>query len=91
MNIYVGNLVREVTEHDLKEAFKNYGEVISVKIIKDPYSGESKGFGFVEMPNNAQARKAMNELSGTSLKGKPIRVNEARPRTQNRYGNQRRW
>ena len=91
MNIYVGNLERGVNENDLKEAFENYGEVIAVKIIKDIYSGESKGFGFVEMPNHAHARKAMDELSGKELKGKPIKVNEARPRKQNRPGNQRRW
>jgi len=87
MNIYVGNLEREVTEDELKQAFEKFGEVSSVKIVKDMYSGESKGFGFVEMPNNAHALNAMNELSGTILKGRTIRVSEARPRrSQSRRG-----
>jgi len=80
MNIYVGNLERGVTEDELKQAFEKFGEVSSVKIIKDMYSGESKGFGFVEMPNNAQALDAMKGLSGTDLNGRTLKLSEARPR-----------
>lgn len=79
MNIYVGNLATDVTEDDLKKAFEAFGEVSSVKIIKDMFSGFSKGFGFIEMPGKQQAQKAMDELNGHDLKGKPMRVNEARP------------
>ena len=87
MNIYVGNLEREVTEDELKQAFEEFGEVASVKIIKDMYSGQSKGFGFIEMPNNAHALNAMKEVSGKVMNGRPIRVSEARPRrSQSRHG-----
>lgn len=87
MNIYVGNLEREVTEDELKQVFESMGEVSTVKIIKDMYSGESKGFAFVEMPANAQAQKAMSELNGNMMNGRPIRVSEARPRrSQGRRG-----
>ena len=83
MNIYVGNLSYEVTEEDLKEAF---GEVESVKIIKDNYTNKSKGFGFVEMSNNADAQSAINALNDKELKGQTLKVNTARPRTENRGG-----
>jgi len=84
MNIYVGNLSYEVTEEDLQKAFEAFGQIESVKIIKDNYSGRSKGFGFVEMPNNADAQSAINGLNDKELKGRTITVNTARPRTENR-------
>ena len=86
MNIYVGNLSHEVTEEDLKQAFEAFGEVESVNIIKDRFSGESRGFGFVEMPAQAEAQSAINDLNGTELKGRTLNVNEARPRTERRGG-----
>jgi len=86
MNIYVGNLSNEVTEQELQEAFEAFGEVSSANIIKDRYSGESKGFGFVEMPQKSQAQSALDELNGKELKGKTLTVNEARPRFEGRKG-----
>jgi len=86
MNIYVGNLSHEVTEEDLQKAFEDFGQTESVKIIKDNYSGRSKGFGFVEMSNNADAQSAINGLNDKELKGKTLKVNTARPRTENRGG-----
>jgi RNA recognition motif-containing protein len=86
MNIYVGNLSYEVTEEDLQEAFGVFGQIESVKIIKDTYSGRSKGFGFVEMANNADAQSAINGLNDKELKGRTLKVNTARPRTENRGG-----
>jgi RNA recognition motif-containing protein len=80
MNIYVGNLAREITEQELQSEFAQFGEVSSCRIIKDRFSGESRGFGFVEMPSQEQAEKAINSLSGKELKGKQITVNQARPR-----------
>jgi RNA recognition motif-containing protein len=80
MNIYVGNLSFDTTEDDLRNTFSSYGTVSSVAIIKDKFSGESRGFGFVEMANNAEAQKAINELGGTELNGRTLNVNEARPR-----------
>lgn len=80
MNIYVGNLPRNVSESELKEAFQAYGEVATASIIKDKYSGESRGFGFVEMPNREEAEKAIAALNGQELKGRALTVNEARPR-----------
>jgi RNA recognition motif-containing protein len=81
MNIYVGSLSRDVTEADLREAFQAFGEVTSASVIKDKYSGESRGFGFVEMPNRAEAQAAISGQNGKSLKGRTVTVNEARPRT----------
>ena len=86
MNIYVGNLSYEVTEEDLEKAFEAFGQIESVKIIKDNYSGRSKGFGFVEMPNNADAQSAINGLNEKELKGRKVKVNTAHPRTENRSG-----
>jgi RNA recognition motif-containing protein len=84
MNIYVGNLSNEVTEEDLKQAFETFGEVESVKIIKDKYTNRSKGFGFVEMASKAEGQSAIDGLNGKELKGKAVNVNEARPRTESR-------
>jgi RNA recognition motif-containing protein len=81
MNIYVGNLAREVTEDDLQEAFSAYGQIQSVAVIKDKFTGESRGFGFVEMPAKAEAQAAIEGLNGNDLKGRALKVNEARPRT----------
>lgn len=81
MNIYVGNLSQDVNEDDLRQAFEALGQVESVNIIKDRFSGESRGFGFVEMPSKDEARKAIDELNGKDLKGKTLNVNEARPKT----------
>jgi RNA recognition motif-containing protein len=86
MNIYVGNLSNNVTEDDLRKAFESFGQVTEIKIIKDRFTSESKGFGFVEMPAKQEAQAAMDELNGSELKGKAITVNEARPRTENRRG-----
>ena len=81
MNIYVGNLSRDLTESELREAFAAFGEVSSASIIKDKFSGETRGFGFVEMPNKDEADKAISTLNGKDLKGRTATVNEARPRT----------
>jgi RNA recognition motif-containing protein len=80
MNIYVGNLDFKVNENDLESLFGQYGEVSSVKIIVDKYSGRSKGFGFVTMDNDDEANKAIQELNGTSHNSRDIVVNEARPK-----------
>lgn len=84
MNIFVGNLAKDVTEQELQALFAECGNVRNVKIIKDLFSGESKGFAFVEMPGNNEAQKAINELNTRELKGKKLVVNEARPREDNR-------
>ncbi|NQT79527.1 MAG: RNA-binding protein [Candidatus Aminicenantes bacterium] len=86
MNIYVGNLPREATEGDLKEAFEAFGEVTSAKIISDKFTGDSRGFGFVEMSNSAEAQAAISGLDGKDLKGSTLKVNEARPRRDDRGG-----
>jgi RNA recognition motif-containing protein len=86
MNIYVGNLSYEATEEDVRLAFEPFGQVESAIIIKDKYSGRSKGFGFVEMPSKDEAQSAIDGLNDTELKGKALNVNEARPRTENRGG-----
>ena len=79
MNIYVGNLNYNLSEDELEKAFSTYGEVASVKIIRDKYTDQSKGFGFIEMANDADAQKAIDELNGTEVKGRELRVNQARP------------
>jgi len=86
MNVYVGNLSFEVNEDDLQQAFSAFGQVATVNIIKDKFSGESRGFGFVDMPAKAEAEAAIAGLNGTELKGRTITVNEARPRTEGRGG-----
>jgi RNA recognition motif-containing protein len=80
MNMYIGNLAHDVTEDDLRNAFSEFGEVSSVKIIIDKFSGRSKGFGFVEMPNNSEADQAIKALNGKVLNGRSIKVNQAKPR-----------
>ena len=86
MNIYIGNLSREVTEEDLRQAFEVFGQVESVTVIKDKFSGESRGFGFVEMPIEAEAQSAINDLNGKELKGREVNVNKARPRSEAHRG-----
>jgi len=81
MKLYVGNLSYEVTDADLRDAFSAHGQVTSAEVVKDKYSGQSKGFGFVEMPSQQEANAAMQALNGNDLKGRSINVNEARPRT----------
>jgi len=81
MNIYVGNLSYQLTSEELREAFEQFGEVSSATVIMDKATGRSKGFGFVEMPDQASGEQAVKELDGAALKGRNIRVNEARPRT----------
>ncbi|MCG6863302.1 MAG: RNA-binding protein [Chromatiaceae bacterium] len=80
MNIYVGNLAYGVTQDELREAFSAYGQVESASLITDKFTGESKGFGFVEMPNNTEADAAIKALNDTSLKGRNMKVNQAKPR-----------
>jgi RNA recognition motif-containing protein len=80
MNIYVGNLSHDVSPEDLRQAFEAHGEVSSVNIIKDKYTGHSRGFGFVEMPNKAESQAAIEDLNGKDLRGQQMNVNEARPR-----------
>jgi RNA recognition motif-containing protein len=79
MNIYVGNLSYEATDETIREAFESFGQVTSARIIKDKYSGQSRGFGFVEMAEQAQAQAAIKSLNGKELMGKQMSVNEARP------------
>ena len=86
MNIYVGNLSWEVTGDDLRNTFEAFGQIESANVIKDKFSGQSKGFGFVEMPSKEEAQAAIRELNGKELKGRNITVNEARPRTEGGRG-----
>jgi RNA recognition motif-containing protein len=80
MNLYVGNLPYGVTEDDLRNAFSEFGVVDSVNVISDKFSGQSKGFGFVEMPDNSEADTAIKALNGTEMQGRNIKVNQAKPR-----------
>lgn len=100
MNIYVGNLSKEVTEDEIKSLFSEYGHIKSVKIIRDMFNQESRGFGFVEMQNLSEGQVAINELNSKDLKGKKLIVSEARAKSDNRkvgntrtsFGNSRkRW
>ena len=84
MNIYVGNLSNDVTDETIRETFESFGEVTSAKVITDKYTGQSRGFGFVEMPEQSQAQTAIKSLNGKELKGKQMSVSEARPRTGDR-------
>src|SRR4030043_2483101 len=86
LNIYVGNLAYEVTEEELREEFSAFGEVASINIIKDKYSGQSKGFAFVEMPTLSQGQAAINGLNTKMLHNRAISVSGARPRTDTRGG-----
>ncbi|MFN3551255.1 MAG: RNA recognition motif domain-containing protein [Endomicrobiia bacterium] len=92
MNIYVGNLPKDVNEEELRQQFIVYGDVSSCTIIKDKFTGESRGFGFVEMPSKEQAQNAISSLNGKEFKGKPITVNEARPKNnRNKRHSANKW
>ncbi len=86
MNIYVGNLSYKASEEELRQAFAAYGQVSSVAIIKDAATGQSRGFAFVEMPNAAEGAAAIAGLNGKELKGRPLKINEARPREERPRG-----
>jgi RNA recognition motif-containing protein len=88
MNIYIGNLSFDTTENQLRQAFEGYGEVSTVNIITDKYSGEPRGFAFVEMSTKSEAIAAINGLNDQELNGRPLKVNEAKPKTEsgNRNG-----
>jgi len=90
MNIYVGNLSWELQEDDLKKAFEEFGQVTSATIIKDKFSGKSKGFGFVEMPEKNEAEAAIRGLNNKELKGRPLKVNEAKPKTEGNFNRESR-
>ena len=93
INIYVGNLPFETREDELRDAFEAYGSVESVRIISDQFTGRSRGFGFVEMPSREEGMKAIEELDSKEMGGRPLKVNEARPRRQghDRGGRESRW
>jgi RNA recognition motif-containing protein len=84
MTIYVGNLSFQMKDDDLKNTFSEFGNVTSAKVISDKYSGRSKGFGFVEMDNDDAGKAAIEALNGKEVQGRPLRVNEARPKEDNR-------
>jgi RNA recognition motif-containing protein len=88
MNIYVSNLSYNTTSESLKELFAESGEVTSANVITDKFTGDSRGFGFVEMPNNAEGQKAIDELNEAEFEGKTINVNVARPRNEGSSGGQ---
>lgn len=89
MRIYVGNLAFSATEDEIRSLFAGFGQVESVSIITDNYTGRSKGFGFVEMPNQEEAAKAIEGLNAKDVKGRPLTVNEARPKTEGSRGGSR--
>lgn len=99
MNLYVGNLPYRITEDQLRDAFAEFGQVSSCTIIKDKVTGQSKGFGFLEMPESSEAESAITQLNGRELMGRKINVNEARPRdnrpaggrSQQAYSSPERW
>lgn len=91
MKIYVGNLSYNVTEDELQTLFAEYGQVTSVSLIKDKFSGQSKGFGFVEMDKQSEAEAAIKQLNGRALNGRSITVNIARPRDDRPHSRPRRW
>jgi RNA recognition motif-containing protein len=89
MKIFIGNLSYDVTEGDLRQAFEAFGQVTSTTVVKDQESHRSKGFGFVEMPEQAEAQSAIAALNGQAFKGRTITVNEARPQSDDRRGRDR--
>ncbi len=82
MNIFVGSLPWSIEEADLRESFEAYGTVDSVKVVTDKFTGRSKGFGFVEMPNDGEAQKAIDELNGATVEGRTIVVNKSEPKPE---------
>ena len=91
MTIFVGNMPWAMTEEDLHQLFKRYGLVASVRIATDRTTGRSRGFGFVEMPDDGEAEAAIAGLNGTTLEGRPLTVNEARPRGGDTRSRRPRW
>jgi RNA recognition motif-containing protein len=91
MNIYIGQLPYNTSEEELKSIFTEYGEVASLNLIKDKFSGQSKGFGFIEMPNNAEADQAIKALNKSMLKGREIKVNQAEERRKKSTFRKRRY
>ena len=91
MNIYVSNIAFNATTQDLRQLFESYGAVDKVSIITDRYTGQSRGFGFVEMPDSAAAKAAIDGLQGKELAGRTLTVNEAKPREPRREPRQARW
>ena len=89
MNIYVGNLAPDVTDDELRQAFEEHGEVSSATVLKDRYTGDSRGFGFVEMQSKSEAIEAIKQVDGKEIKGKRLIVNEARPKQDRRGGKKR--
>ncbi len=89
MNIFIGNLSFNLSEEELKQVFEAYGEVSSAKIITDKQSGRSKGFGFVEMPDDEEANQAIEALNGQSVGGRNVNVNQAKERSNNNNNNRR--
>ncbi|MBN2008889.1 RNA-binding protein [candidate division KSB1 bacterium] len=90
MNIYVGNLPKKTSEEAVRKLFESHGEVTEVKLIKDQFSGDLKGFGFITMPGKADAQKAIQEVNGMELEGRTLIVNEARPRKEKPGGGRNR-
>jgi RNA recognition motif-containing protein len=91
VNIYVSNLAYSATDYDLRQLFESYGEVDTIRIITDRDTGQSRGFGFVEMPDSAAAKAAIHGLQGKALAGRSLTVDEARPREPRREPHQARW
>ena len=91
MNIYVSNIAFNATDDDLRQLFESYGAVDKVSIITDRYTGQSRGFGFVEMPDSAAAKAAIQGVQGTELGGRTLTVNEAKPREPRQQSRQARW
>jgi len=90
MNMYIGNLAYNVTEEDLKGAFAEFGTIESVNIVKDRFSGQSKGFGFVDMPDNSEADRAIKALNGIQIKGRSIKISQSNQKTRGRKKQRRR-
>jgi cold-inducible RNA-binding protein len=90
MNIYVGNLSFETSEDDLRRVFEEFGQVANVTILKDKFSGKSRGFGFVEMPSGEEGQAAVTGLDGKEIQGRALKVNEARPKSEQSDGGDRR-
>ena len=86
MNLYVGNLLFDVTEDDLKAIFEPFGQITEIRLIMDKFTGKSKGFGFIEMPSKDEAQKAITELNGKDMKGRAMTVNEAKPQPERSGG-----
>ena len=89
MNIYVGNLSYQSTEEDVEAAFAGYGKIDAVRVIADPYTGRSRGFAFVEMSDDTEAQAAIDAMNGKELQGRPLTVNQARPRGSGGGGGRR--